>query len=157
MRLTASLWRYIHKGHRPPRPLRERTSDRVFNNKWHMQRELTVTDPGYKDACLERGIHVFKPEEVFSSYLPEKKIIDFDFEKFSLVKKNFEHEEDHPYYHDRPAYSFLYNTRLPQNMELTHAKVMIQISQLLQGQTLKLGLHIAERELGETFGAAVLF
>ena len=122
MRLTLSLCKYLGKGPRRAGTLRPRLIDRVFNNKWHMERELKVIDEGYKEACLQKGIPVYKPEDIFTNYLPPSEHIDFDFEKTETLKKPFE-TEDHPYYHDRPAYSFTSGTKYPKNLEVEHAKV----------------------------------
>ena len=122
MRLTLSLCKYLGKGPRRAGTLRPRLLDRVFNNKWHLERELKVTDEGYVDACLQKGIPVFKPEDIFTDHLPRTEQIDFDFEKTQTVKQSFKTEE-HPYYHDRPAYSFTESTKYPKNLEVDHAKV----------------------------------
>ena len=124
MRLTLSLCKYLGKGPRRAGTLRPRMIEKVFNNRWQIGRELKVADAGYKDACLERGIPVYKPEDIFTSHLPgTDDRIDFDFESLKTVKKPFEREEDHPYYHERTSYSFTDQTKYPKNLELNHAKV----------------------------------
>ena len=113
MRLTLSLCKYLGKGpRRASATLRPRKFEQIFNNRWHLGRELKVTDPGYKDACLERGIPVYKPEEIFTSHLPHPADeVAINFEEFQLEKKPFENPEDHPYYQERMAYSFTQTTR----------------------------------------------
>jgi len=102
--------------------------EKVFNNRWQVGRDLKVTDAGYKDACLERGIPVYKPEDIFTSHLPgTEDRIDFDFERLKTIKKPFESEEDHPYYQERTSYSFTDRTKYPVNLELNHAKVSITL------------------------------
>ena len=58
---------------------------------------------------------------MLSSHLPESPEIEHDFSR-NPVNKPFD-EKDHPYYHERPAYSFLQRSWYPKNSELDHAKV----------------------------------
>jgi len=125
MRLTRILFAKPVGGPQLPRPLRPRKYDVFFNNKWQDGRLVTVPDLGYKDACIEKGIKVFKPSEIFTNYLPEKKFItDFDFSRMPIMK-GFDNPKDHPYYHERPAYTYHNITRLVENVELMQAKVCI--------------------------------
>ena len=124
MRLTLSLCKYLGKGPRRADSLRPRRSTIVFNNRWQLGRELKVADPGFKDACLEKGIPVYKPEDVFTSYLPPAERIDFDFDKIQTIKGPFASEEEHPYYHEKPAHLFNERTKYPKNLELNNAKVV---------------------------------
>ena len=121
MRLSPALYKYLGKGHRRADSLRPRRTTIVFNNRWQVGRELKVTDPGYKEACLEKGIPVYKPDDIFTSHLPEAP--HFDFKKIETIKRPYASEQEHPYYHDRPAYLFDGISRFQKNMELDHAKV----------------------------------
>jgi len=128
MRLTLSLCKYLGKGPRRADPLRRRRTDIVFNNRWQIGRELKVTDPGYKDACLEKGIPVYKPEDIFTSHLPPKQQIDFNFDDVQTIKRPFKNQEEHPYYHERQAYLFNGASKFQKKIALDHAKVLFNFS-----------------------------
>lgn len=125
MRLTLTLLKYYKGGHTIPKHPKPRLYEQLFNNSWHLGRELKVPDLGYKEACLEKGLHVYKPEEIFSPHLPSSNEVYDMNDLFSRFPKKgpFPTEADHPYYHERPAYLYSTGTRLAENMELDQAKV----------------------------------
>jgi hypothetical protein len=125
MRLTLSLLKFVKGGPTIPKHPKQHLYEQLFNNAWHLGRELKVPDLGYKDACLEKGLHVYKPEEIFTPHLPSSGEV-YDLE--GILSKNperraFKSETEHPYYHERPAYLYSTTTRLVENMELDQAKV----------------------------------
>ena len=61
---------------------------------------------------------------MLSSHLPEAPKIEHDFSR-NPVNKPFAEEKDHPYYHDRPAYSYLSQNYYPKHRQLDHAKVKV--------------------------------
>jgi hypothetical protein len=66
---------------------------------------------------------------MLSSHLPEAPQIEHDFTR-SPFNKPFAEEKDHPYYHEKPAYSFLQRTYYPKHSQLDHAKVKLMFSQI---------------------------
>lgn len=129
MRFTIRLLKNTKGGPTIPKPPKPHLYVQKFNNAWHIGRELNVPDKGFKDACLEKGLHVYKPEEIFSAHLPDRReIFDKDeiLSRFA-VRKKFNSEEEHPYYNERPAYMFSSSTRLIENLELDQAKVTMTI------------------------------
>ena len=65
---------------------------------------------------------------MLSSHLPPAPQIEQDFSRNPSNKPYA--EEDHPYYHERPAYSFLQRTYYPKYSQLDHAKVKLKFSHL---------------------------
>ena len=80
---------------------------------------------------------------MLSSHLPETPEIEHDFSR-NPVNKPFD-EKDHPYYHERPAYSFLQRSWYPKNSELDHAKVKLIL------------LHLTVRNLKTPLGVLLAF
>ena len=62
-------------------------------------------------------------QDVLSSHLPESPNIEFDFSRNPNIKP-YSNEKEHPYYHERPAYSYLARSYYPKYRQLDHAKVI---------------------------------
>lgn len=114
---------------------RPRRYNLKFSNSWHINNELTVKDVGYRKACEERGIHVLKPEDVIRPYLPEPKET-YNVDEFLSKKALFgeiKRKVDHPFYHERPAYTFNKITWLIRGSALNHAKVLCNAVEVESG------------------------
>ena len=61
-------------------------------------------------------------QDVLSSHLPESPNIEFDSSRNPNIKP-YSNEKEHPYYHERPAYSYLTRSYYPKYRQLDHAKV----------------------------------
>ena len=126
-------------GHGPSRDNKPRPRTRFFNNEWQENRYLTVKNLGFVESCQERGINVVEPQSLFTPHLPQDPTDYSAFEGHQdVVKKPFEKEEEHPYYHERPAYSYLERTYFPKDQELDTAKVLLKTVQIEEGLPEKL-------------------
>ena len=65
----------------------------------------------------------FMFQDVLSSHLPESPNIEFDSSRNPNIKP-YSNEKEHPYYHERPAYSYLARSYYPKYRQLDHAKVI---------------------------------
>merc|ERR1712150_190799 len=83
-------------------------------------------------GCQERGIKVEDIETVLSSHLPEVPKLVHDFSRNPYFKP-FSHEKEHPYYHERPAYSFLNRSYYPKHRQLDHAKALFKTVEIEPG------------------------
>jgi len=118
--------------HTLPRPPKPRKYVRLWNNKWQEGRYLEVENLGYVEACNERGIKVDSIEDVLSSHLPESPNIEFDSSRNPNIKP-YSNEKEHPYYHERPAYSYLARSYYPKYRQLDHAKALFKTVEVEHG------------------------
>jgi len=118
--------------HTLPKPPKARKYVRLWNNRWHEGRMREVENLGYVEACKEKGIHVIDAKDTLSSHLPESPLLDIDFSRDPRQKPIVD-EKTHPYYHERPAYSFNERTYYPKHHQLNHAKALLKTVEVERG------------------------
>lgn len=89
-----------------------------WHNSWQIQRERSVTNHGFKEALIERGVAIDNAEDLFTPICPsDLEVVDL----VETIEKKLPKDENHPLWQDEPAYSYTNRTYQPKGQQMEFA------------------------------------